>query len=141
MVNVCPVIGIKAGKYMRKLRLKQIKRDELGFSLIETVIALALIAILSAGFLTSMSTASKSLIHTDLQETAKNIAESQLETIKKGSFALTYNAAPLAAAYSGYSVSIAVASVPSAPVTLQKITITVSYQGQQVTQIEGYKRQ
>lgn len=58
-------------------------KDEKGFSLIEVVIAIGLLGIIAAGFLGALGTASKVLFTADERETAKNLAESQMEYVKK----------------------------------------------------------
>lgn len=61
-------------------------KDQKGFSLIEVVIAVALLGIIAVGFLGALGTASKALFTADERETAKNLAESQMEYVKQKSY-------------------------------------------------------
>jgi len=53
-----------------------------GFSLIEVVIAIALIGIIGATILSALSTATLALIIADMRATAESIARTQMESIK-----------------------------------------------------------
>jgi len=57
-----------------------------GFTLIEVVIAIALIGIITVAFLNSLSTASKVLIITDERATAESLARTQMEYVKVQSY-------------------------------------------------------
>ena len=72
---------------MKKLRLnnrvrKAFQGSSRGFSLIELMIAIALIGILAVAIMGSLSYASTVLIITDRQATAESLAKSQMEYIK-----------------------------------------------------------
>ena len=57
-------------------------KDQKGFSLIEVVIAVALLGIIAAGFLSALATASKVLLIADERSTAESLARSQAEYVK-----------------------------------------------------------
>ncbi|MDD5082055.1 MAG: type II secretion system protein [Dehalococcoidales bacterium] len=57
-------------------------RSEKGFSLIEVVIAMALVGIIAVAFFTALSTASKTVVIADEQTTAESLARRQMEYIK-----------------------------------------------------------
>jgi len=115
-----------------------------GFTLIESLVALAVLGIIVVAFMGSMVNANKALIWTDEQQTAISIAKAQLEYIKQSSYASSYDAETLPSEYAGYSVSIIVAEITGGDSNLQKIRIIVSHQGNPViisngSTLEGYK--
>jgi len=57
-------------------------RNEKGFTLIEVIIAMALLGIIAIAFLGGLATASKALIIADERATAESLARSQMEAIK-----------------------------------------------------------
>ena len=58
-------------------------KNEKGFSLIEVVVALALLGMIGVAFLGALSTASKAIFIADEQATAESVARSQMEFVKK----------------------------------------------------------
>jgi prepilin-type N-terminal cleavage/methylation domain-containing protein len=57
-------------------------KNEKGMSLIEVLIALAILGIVAAAFLSGMATASRALIIADERTTAESLAKSQMEFVK-----------------------------------------------------------
>jgi prepilin-type N-terminal cleavage/methylation domain-containing protein len=123
-------------------------QQEKGFTLVEAVVSIALIGIIGAAVYTGLGTTSKVLLHTDARETAKNLAETQMEFVKgqaymPGSGPGIYSTAPIPPdQLSGYSASIDVidglALVPPRDGYLQKIIVTITGPGITYT-LEGYK--
>jgi prepilin-type N-terminal cleavage/methylation domain-containing protein len=128
---------------MFKNKLKSMK----GFGLIEVLVALALIGIVGVAIISSLGTASKALITTDERETAKNIAELQMEYIKNLQYANSYPPSNnIAADYPGYSIvtegdgKIAAQAINSrTDGNIQKITITVLHGSKQILTLVGEK--
>jgi prepilin-type N-terminal cleavage/methylation domain-containing protein len=117
-----------------------------GFSLIEVLVSMLLISIIVGAFLGSLGTASKTLITTDEKETARNIAEMQLEYIKSQSWNSIYDpVAEIATNYPGYSVltetdgKLHAEAINSRDTNIQKITVTVMHNDKAVFSIVGYK--
>jgi prepilin-type N-terminal cleavage/methylation domain-containing protein len=80
---------------MKNLRLskkvkKTLRGHSRGFTLIEVVIAIALIGLIGVAVLSALSTASLALIIADQRATAESLARSQMEYIKDNS-ATTYD--------------------------------------------------
>ncbi len=131
-----------------KLQKRGIVRDEKGFTLVEAVISIALMGIIAAGLFTGLGTTSNVLLNTDARETAKNLAETQMEFVKgqtyiPGSGTAVYSPATIPTAQqSGYSASINVIDGlslnPQRDSYLQKIIVTIT--GPKITYtLEGYK--
>ena len=75
----------------QNLRKPGILRNEQGFTLIEVVIAVVLLGLITAALANGLITASKVLLHNDSWQTAKNLAETQIEYIKNQPFAQAYD--------------------------------------------------
>jgi prepilin-type N-terminal cleavage/methylation domain-containing protein len=58
-------------------------KDERGFSLIEVLIALAIMGLVAVAFLSGLATASRALIIADERTTAESLARSQIEYVKE----------------------------------------------------------
>jgi prepilin-type N-terminal cleavage/methylation domain-containing protein len=103
--------------------------NQKGFSLLEVILAMAILAILLVGFGASLTGASKMLVLTDNSETARDLAIAQMERIKSETYDLSsYNADPdLFTASSGYSAIITVDSLKPDG-RLQKVTVSI-FQG------------
>lgn len=113
---------------------------ESGQTLIEILVVLAILGFTALAFLSGLNTTSVITLSTDLKETAKNLAESQMEYVKNQDFAASYvPSSTLASEYTGYSTNITVGTVPERDGNIQKITVTVWHQGKELTSLEGYK--
>lgn len=100
---------------------------------------MALVAIVSVAFLGALTTTSKVLFVADERETAKNLAETQMEYVRQLGYATSYTPAPIPDEYAGYSAAITAGSVTSRDSNIQKVTVTIQHHGQPVTTLEGYK--
>jgi prepilin-type N-terminal cleavage/methylation domain-containing protein len=112
-----------------------------GFTLIEVLIALALVGIIAIAFLSALSTASMALITADERATAESLARSQMEYVKNQEY-IDYSE-PDHEDYDkitnteGFDIDLLVESIQTG---LQKITVTVSRDGKQIITLEDYKR-
>ncbi len=113
-------------------------KREAGFSLIETIAALALMGIISAVFLGALATSSNSRALADEHVSARILAESQMEDVRQLDYASSYEASPsIPAKYPGYTADIDVENMRNGHI--QKITITVSHRSSDITVLESYK--
>jgi prepilin-type N-terminal cleavage/methylation domain-containing protein len=62
--------------------LRLMKREE-GFSLLEVLIALAIIGVIAATFLTALSVSSKSVLISDERAMAESLGRSQMESVRE----------------------------------------------------------
>lgn len=122
------------------MKLVRLVKNEKGFSLVEVLISVAILGAIGATYLSGLSTVSKVLLITDSQETAKNLAESQMEYVKHSDYALVYSPAPIPPEHEGYTASIGTDNELTArDSNIQKITVTIERQGKELAILEGYK--
>ena len=112
-------------------------KDEQGFTLIEVLVSLALLGTIAVSFLSGLGTAAMATLTTDKLETAKNLAETQMEYVKGQAYDTSYIPASIPAEYTGYTATIGVEPLQDSHI--QKITVTIEHQGKAVTELEGYK--
>lgn len=114
-------------------------KRERGFSFIEVVISLAVMGIIAVGFLSGLGTASKGLLTTDERETAKNLAEAQMEYVKNLPYSVSYaESTAILGEYEYYDAEIVTTALEDG--NIQKITVTISHQNKpDVIILEDYK--
>ena len=112
-------------------------RDEKGIALVEVLVSLALLGITAAALLGGLGTASKALFGIASRETAKNLAETQMEYVKGLAYAVSYAPAAISADYAGFSAAIDAVYLHDS--TIQKITVTIRRNGKTVTNLEDFK--
>jgi prepilin-type N-terminal cleavage/methylation domain-containing protein len=125
---------MSATKIFRTLRSP---KPEKAFSLIEVLIATAILGIFVVVLISGLSTSSKALIVNDSRQTAKNVAESQMEFVKKAPYAFSYSLPTAADPY--YTSTVNVSTLSGKGANIQKITIDVMHAGTLYYSLEGYK--
>lgn len=123
---------------VKKHWLKRAK-DQGGLGLVETLVAVAILGTAVVAFVTALSAGSIAVGEYDGEAVAQRLAQSQMEYTKSSTYdpgAITY---PLLNAPAGYAVSVAVSAVPNAGSDIQKITVTVARDGEEMIQVEDYK--
>jgi prepilin-type N-terminal cleavage/methylation domain-containing protein len=130
---------------MQLLRmLRFINRHETGQTLIETLVALAILGVIAVAFLSGLTTTSRVAYTADERATAESLARSQMEWAKNASYsydATSYSIAPIFATddYINYSANIAAEPLHDPDDGIQKITVIITRSGEVVFQLEGYK--
>jgi len=119
--------------------VKFIHRNQPGFTLIETLVALALVSATALFFVNSLSTSSSLSASIDEDETAKNLAEYQMEYVKNQDYSTSYEPAPIPEAYGNYTANITVSAVNVRDGNIQKVTVVIAHHGINVTSLQGYK--
>ena len=127
---------------MKRLRLSNKVRTAFqgrsrGLTLVELVIAVALIGIIAVAFLGGLSNAIMSLVVADVRTTAESLARSEMEHVKSLPYASSYTTA-ITQDYldAGY---LSVIHVDPIEDSLQKITVIVTHHGKEVLTLENYK--
>ena len=126
-------------------RLSRIFRcHESGMTLLETVIALAILGTIAVAFLGGVATSSKGVYAADERATAESLARTQMEWAKNASYsynATSYSIASIPAAkdYINYSANITAEPLHELDDGIQKITVTVKHSDEVIIRLEGYK--
>jgi len=124
--------------------LRVFTRRDSGITLLETLVALAVLGTIAVTFLSGLVTSSKAAFTADERATAISLAQSQMECTQNASYvddATEYSPAPIPSTddYADYSVNIAAEPLHVDDQGIQKITVTIERSGQEVTTLEGYK--
>ena len=114
-------------------------KGEKGFSIIEVLVSLAIISILTVGFSNSLVNAYGASGQIDRMDTARALAQSQMEYVKDQAFNpsgsyLTNNA--IMSEYPDYSVSISAIPAVDRDVLIQKVSVTILKGGKAITTLE-----
>jgi prepilin-type N-terminal cleavage/methylation domain-containing protein len=117
---------------MRVSILRQIKKSEKGFTLIEVMIALLILGIIVIGTTGGLTQAAKTAYYTNCREQAKNVAETQMEYVRNSPYSLTsytpYTPPSPPSYWGNYISTISISAVPgNSDLNIQKITVTVGY--------------
>ena len=112
-------------------------KSERGSSLIETVFALALLGIIGVAFLSALMTSSNARFLANEHISARIIAESQIENIKKQTYAFSYDPVPIPAEYPGFSAIVDIDNIRNGHI--QKITVSVRHYDKEIETLESYK--
>ena len=117
---------------------------ESGVTLLETVMALAILSVIAVAFLSGLATTSRAVFIADERSTAESLARSQMEWAKDTDYvydATEYSPAPIPSGkdYINYSATIAAEPLRNPDDGIQKITVTVKHSGRGVIKLEGYK--
>jgi Tfp pilus assembly protein PilV len=124
----------KAGRGM----MREHSRGERGVALVEALVALALLGIIATGFLSGTAVTSTTRVTADEHSSAKMLAESIMDSIKKQDFGASYNIT-IPEEFPGFSANTTVTSLRNN--AIQKITVDVSRRDNVLFTLEGYKVQ
>ena len=122
-------------------------RNQEGLTLIEVLISLALLGIIAAGILGALGTSSKATVTNDVQTTAQNLAEGQMEYVQNQPYSVEDppEYALISSIPAGYSVSCtSIVLDPEGDGSddddgLQKIVVAVDFGGVTAATVEAYK--
>jgi type II secretory pathway pseudopilin PulG len=106
-------------------------------TLIEVTVAVAILGVIGVAFLAGLGTNNRTLMLMDEREAGRNLAENQMEYIRRQSYAASYTPETLPDGYPGFSAQIE--AVPTRDANLQKITVSILSRGRAVAVLEDYK--
>jgi prepilin-type N-terminal cleavage/methylation domain-containing protein len=142
---------------MKKLRLgikarKAFRGSSRGFSMLEVVIAIALLGIIAVSVLTALQTAAMALISADRRATAESIARTQMEWVRYSDYDDIigeghpyYDPDPQITLPPDFGLVTTAIRLnkdvdPDDDDGIQHITVTVSHEGLVVATLEDFKR-
>jgi type II secretory pathway pseudopilin PulG len=114
-------------------------RSECGVSLVESLVAVTILASALAVFLGGLSTGSIATAQADRLSTAHELARSQMESTKAAVYAAAPCTYPSIAAPATYGVSAVASSISGADANIEQITVTVTKDSVTVYTLQGYK--
>ena len=126
----------------------ELTADQRGFTVLEALLALALVGIILVGILGALGTSSQATLIDDEQTTGDNLAESQLEHLRGQAYDSTGSPPQyslISAVPEGYSISLAITRLdPEGDGAgdddgLQKAVVTVQHRNSTVATLEAYK--
>ena len=132
------------------LGLGPVRRNERGMTLIETLVAVALLGAVGVVFLTGLTVSSKAVMVSQERVAAESLAKSQMEYVKSSTYddvnnPPIYDVDPSLPIPSGYSISVSAERLDPGEVEggddygLQKIAVTVDRDGDTAFTLVGYK--
>ena len=125
-------------EFRTAVRAMKIKSEK-GFSLMETIVALALLGIIGVAFLNGLATTSTARVTADERASAKILAENLMEHVKKQSYTTntTSYEYTIPSEFEGYSANVTVENIKNDEI--QKLTVNIWHHGRDVLTLEGYK--
>ncbi len=118
-------------------RVKVRIQDQRGLGLVESLAAVAILGTAVVAFVVALSAGSIAVREQDQQVVAQSLVRTQLEYIKGLSYDIT--SYPTVDTLEGYTISVEVASIPDTDADIQKITVTISRDGEDLLSVEDYK--
>lgn len=120
---------------IRRILSGILNKNESGIGLVEAIVSLALLGLIGVSFLSSTATTSTTRAMADERASAKMVAESVIDNIKKQEFATSYNYT-LPAVYTSYTVNLTVESIGY---NIQKLIVQVGHRSSNILKLESYK--
>ena len=111
-------------------------RSEKGITLIETIVAMALLGIIGVSFLSGLATTSTARTTADEQVSAKALAESIIVDIKKGPYTANYTPT-IPDEFAGYTANVTIENPKNDH--LKEITVTISHHNHDVLKLQTCK--
>jgi len=129
-------MGRTTKQWLSKLKVFM---DEEGLTIVESLIAVAIVGVALVAFAVALSTGSLAVWESDQEVTVQSLARTQMEYIKGYPYDPDATTYPTVNATDNYSISVAVTSVPDTDTNIQKVTANISRDGQVLLTVEDYK--
>jgi len=111
-------------------------QSERGLSLVESLIAVAILGVTAVALVVAMSTGMIAVRGMEEGVITQNLVRTQLEYVKSCPYDSSY---PTVDTPEGYAISVGVSSIPDTGSDIQKVTATVSREGVDILIVEDYK--
>ncbi len=111
-------------------------KQEKGTSLLEVIIAVALLGIIGVLFLGSAANSANARVAADERASAKILAESIIDSVKKMPYSSSYEVT-IPDEYAGYTADLTADYLESNDI--QKLTVVITHLNREVLTLENYK--
>ena len=115
--------------------------DERGFGLVETLAAVAILGVAVVALVLGLSTGLITVREGNQELVAQSLAQTQLEYVKNYPYDPAVTTYPTVDVDTpeGYSIGVEAGSIPDADTDIQRITVTISRDGEAILTVEDYK--
>ena len=110
-----------------------------GFTLVESLVAIAILGVSAATFISDLSSGSLAVQTLDEQDNCQQLLQTQMEVIKAAAYDPAGNSYTRVAVPDGYTLNVAVNSQIYTNNHIQKITLSVYYNGNLCGTLDNYK--
>jgi Tfp pilus assembly protein PilV len=123
----------------RPAQVRTLVQGQNGLGLVETLVAVALLATSVVAFVVALSAGSMAVGEQDKETVAQRLAQTQVEYTKNYPYNPGASTYPAVAAPAGYTVSVGVSSIPGTDTNIQKITVTILRDDVNIFMVSDYK--
>lgn len=114
-------------------------QDERGLGLVESVVAVAILGVAIVAFAVALSTGSIAVREENQEVVAQRLVRNQLECIKGYPYDPEATTYPTVDSQEDYTIFVGVTPTPDNDINIQKITVTISHDGEDILTVENYK--
>ena len=120
-------------------RVKKWAQEQRGLGLAETLVAVAILGTSVVAFVVALSAGSIAVSEQNEEVVAQRLVRTQLENTKSYPYDSEATTYPTVDLPEGYTISVGVTAVPGTDADIQKITVTISRESENVMIVEDYK--
>jgi len=113
--------------------------NERGFGLVETLAAVAILGVAVVALVLGLSTGSITVREGNQGLVAQSLAQTQLEYVKDYPYDPAATTYPTVDTPEGYSIGVEAGSIPDTDTDIQRITVTISRDGEAILTVKDYK--
>jgi type II secretory pathway pseudopilin PulG len=121
------------------VRVKKRAQDQRGLGLVETLVAVAILGTSVVAFVVALSAGSIAVGEQGEEVVAQSLVRTQLEYVKGCAYDPEATTYPAVEAPEGYAISVGVTSIAGTDDDIQKITVTISRESENIITVEDYK--
>lgn len=120
-------------------RVKKRPQGQRGLSLVETLVAVAILGTSVVAFAAALSAGSIAVGEQAEEVAAQSLVRTQLEYTKSYPYDTEATTYPTVDTPEGYAISVGVAPIPDTDDDIQKITVTISRESENIMTVADYK--